>query len=196
MAVAEYRIGDFSLISRLSVKTLRYYDEEGLIKPSRVDQATGYRFYDDASVERARSVRELRDLDFSVKEIARMLPSGLDEEVLGDALARKAGELEGLSRSYGKKAARIRRALERSALRTDADAPPGAAYTREPAVRAAEIRYRGNYGDVGKRFALLFRALGGHARGPAFCLYRELGYAEDAEISACVGIADSAVNFN
>ena len=39
------RIGDFSKLSRVSVKTLRYYDEMGLLKPVEVDPFTGYRFY-------------------------------------------------------------------------------------------------------------------------------------------------------
>jgi DNA-binding transcriptional MerR regulator len=40
-----FKIGDFSRLSRVSVKALRYYDEIGLLKPVRVDQFTGYRYY-------------------------------------------------------------------------------------------------------------------------------------------------------
>ena len=40
-----FKIGDFSKLSRVSVKTLRYYDELGLLKPAHVDHFTGYRFY-------------------------------------------------------------------------------------------------------------------------------------------------------
>jgi DNA-binding transcriptional MerR regulator len=40
-----FKIGDFSRLSQISVKTLRYYDEIGLLKPSKVDQFTGYRLY-------------------------------------------------------------------------------------------------------------------------------------------------------
>ncbi|MFN2147868.1 MAG: MerR family DNA-binding transcriptional regulator, partial [Anaerolineales bacterium] len=39
------RIGDFSRLSRVSIKTLRYYDEVGLLKPAHVDSSTGYRYY-------------------------------------------------------------------------------------------------------------------------------------------------------
>lgn len=192
--MAEYRIGDFSLISRISVKALRYYDEEGLLKPSRVDAMTGYRFYDDDSVERARTVRTLRDLDFSVKEIARILPEARDEADIADALTRKASELEDLSRSYGKKAARIRRALERPSLTIECGATPVVSHAREPKRLAAEIRYRGSYSEVGRHFGSIYRSLGRRARGPAFCLYRELSYAEDAEISACIEIAEAPPN--
>lgn len=192
--MAEYRIGDFSLISRISVKALRYYDEEGLLRPSRVDPMTGYRFYDDGSVERARTVRTLRDLDFSVKEIARILPVALDEADIADALTRKAGELEDLSRSYGKKAARIRRALERASLPVECGAAPVVNHAHEPKRLAAEIRFKGSYGEVGRHFGALYRALGRRVRGPVFCLYRDLSYAEDAEISACIEISEIPPN--
>ena len=43
--VIVFKIGDFSKLSRVSVKTLRYYDELGLLKPAHVDHFTGYRFY-------------------------------------------------------------------------------------------------------------------------------------------------------
>jgi len=40
-----FKIGDFSRISQVSVKTLRYYDEIGLLRPAQVDRFTGYRYY-------------------------------------------------------------------------------------------------------------------------------------------------------
>ena len=49
-----YSIGEFSQITGLSVKTLRFYHEKGILIPTSVDEATGYRFYDAAKVEKAR----------------------------------------------------------------------------------------------------------------------------------------------
>lgn len=49
-----FSIGEFSQISGLSLKTLRFYDEKGLLKPAQVDPSTGYRFYDPAAADRAR----------------------------------------------------------------------------------------------------------------------------------------------
>ena len=40
-----YKIGEFSALTGLSVKTLRYYDEINLLKPSNVDNYTNYRYY-------------------------------------------------------------------------------------------------------------------------------------------------------
>jgi DNA-binding transcriptional MerR regulator len=178
------------------VKALRYYDEEGVLKPSRVDAMTGYRFYDEAAIDRARAVRALRDLDFSVDEIARILPTAREDGDIGAELARKAAELNELSRAYGKKAAEIERALELASTRPESEdkATSAVRRLRAPALRAAEVRFRGTYKEVGRCFGALYRALGRHARGPAFCLYRELSYAEDADISACMEIAEAPVD--
>jgi hypothetical protein len=46
--VKEISIGEFARRSRLSLKALRLYDERGVLVPSRVDQASGYRYYDPA----------------------------------------------------------------------------------------------------------------------------------------------------
>ena len=53
------KIGDFSRLSQVSVKTLRYYDEVGLLKPTQVDQVSGYRYY---SVAQLRQLPGLSDL--------------------------------------------------------------------------------------------------------------------------------------
>ena len=46
-----FSIGEFSIISRLSVKALRYYHDEGILIPDYIDDETGYRYYRNASVE-------------------------------------------------------------------------------------------------------------------------------------------------
>jgi len=59
----------------VSVRTLHYYDEIGLLKPSCVDEYTGYRYYDDASVLRMQEILFYRELDFSLKSISEILSS-------------------------------------------------------------------------------------------------------------------------
>jgi DNA-binding transcriptional MerR regulator len=49
-----YSIGEFSQVTGLSVKTLRFYHEKGILVPSSVDDATGYRCYDSSKIEKAR----------------------------------------------------------------------------------------------------------------------------------------------
>lgn len=57
-----YSIGEFSQVTGLSVKTLRFYHERGILLPTSVDEATGYRFYDADKIEKARVIMRLRAL--------------------------------------------------------------------------------------------------------------------------------------
>ena len=69
------QIKEFAELTGVSVRTLHYYDEIGLLKPSFVDQQNGYRFYDEASLGRMQEILFYRELDFSLKSIAEILAS-------------------------------------------------------------------------------------------------------------------------
>ena len=66
-------IGEFARRSRLSVKALRLYDERGVLVPARVDEASGYRYYDVAQLDAARLVAMLRQLDLPLAAIRELL---------------------------------------------------------------------------------------------------------------------------
>ena len=67
------QIREFAAFTGVSVRTLHYYDEIGLLRPARVDKATGYRFYDEASLLRMQEILFYRELDFSLKSIGEIL---------------------------------------------------------------------------------------------------------------------------
>ncbi len=69
----EVSIGEFARRSRLSIKALRLYDELGVLVPARVDEASGYRYYDAAQLEAARLVAMLRQLDLPLAAIKELL---------------------------------------------------------------------------------------------------------------------------
>jgi DNA-binding transcriptional MerR regulator len=71
--VKEISIGEFARRSRLSLKALRLYDERGVLVPSRVDQASGYRYYDTAQVDDARLVVMMRQLQLPLAAIKELL---------------------------------------------------------------------------------------------------------------------------
>lgn len=83
-----FKIGEFSKLSMLTVKALRFYEKEGLLIPARVDEWSGYRFYEASQLETAATIKALRQLDFSVEEIKAHL-SGVP---LQDALRAKKEE--------------------------------------------------------------------------------------------------------
>ncbi len=67
------QIKDFAKFTGVSVRTLHYYDEIGLLKPAEVDEHTGYRFYDENSLLRMQEILFYRELDFSLKSISEIL---------------------------------------------------------------------------------------------------------------------------
>ena len=68
-------IKEFAELTGVTVRTLRYYDKIGLLKPSFIDQNNGYRFYDEKSLERMQEILFYRELDFSLKTISDILSS-------------------------------------------------------------------------------------------------------------------------
>ena len=68
-------IKEFADFTGVSVRTLHYYDEIELLKPAIVDEQTGYRYYDQQSLERMQEILFYRELDFSLKSICSILSS-------------------------------------------------------------------------------------------------------------------------
>ena len=69
------QIREFAEYTGVSVRTLHYYDEIGLLRPAHVDRSSGYRFYDEASLLRMQEILFYRELDFPLKAIADILSS-------------------------------------------------------------------------------------------------------------------------
>src|SRR5574344_2347208 len=68
-------ISEMAKLSGVSVRTLHYYDEIGLLAPSEVVSETGYRYYDDNSLEKLQQILFYRELDFPLKEIVQIMNS-------------------------------------------------------------------------------------------------------------------------
>ena len=69
------QINELAKLTGVSVRTLHYYDEIGLLKPAEIDKWTGYRFYDEISLEKMQQIMFYRELDFSLKSIMKILSS-------------------------------------------------------------------------------------------------------------------------
>ncbi|HEY7545346.1 MAG TPA: MerR family transcriptional regulator [Blastocatellia bacterium] len=89
-----YRIGEFSALSQVSIKTLRYYDEIGLLRPARTDRRTGYRYYSPDQLTALNRILVFKDLGFSLDQIGRLLKENLSADDLRDMLQLKRAELE------------------------------------------------------------------------------------------------------
>ncbi len=85
-------IKEFALLCSCNPQTLRYYDRIGLLKPSRVDQWTGYRYYEQGQALDFVKIKHLQSADFSIDEI-KMLLTKADREVC-EAFDQKIAEQE------------------------------------------------------------------------------------------------------
>jgi DNA-binding transcriptional MerR regulator len=88
-----FKIGDFSKISQVSVKTLHHYDQIGLFKPAAVDPFTGYRHYTIGQLPRLNRILALKELGFSLEQIARLLDENLSFEAICVIMQMKQAEL-------------------------------------------------------------------------------------------------------
>lgn len=71
----DWHIKEFAALTGVSVRTLHYYHQIGLLQPSRIDAGNGYRYYDESSLERMQQILFYRELDFSLKSIQAILSS-------------------------------------------------------------------------------------------------------------------------
>ncbi|HEU0296678.1 MAG TPA: MerR family transcriptional regulator [Anaerolineales bacterium] len=89
-----FKIGEFSRLSRVSVRMLRHYDQLGLLTPSQIDPFTNYRYYSAEQLPRLNRILALRDLGFSLEQIAGMLDDELSSDQLLGMLKMKRAEIE------------------------------------------------------------------------------------------------------
>ncbi len=89
-----FKIGDFARLTRLSVKTLRYYDEIGLLPAAEIDRFTSYRYYTAAQLPRLNRILALRDLGLSLDQIGVLLTTDLPPAAIQGMLRLKQAELQ------------------------------------------------------------------------------------------------------
>jgi DNA-binding transcriptional MerR regulator len=87
------KIGEFSRLSQVTVKTLRYYDDIGLLKPAEIDPFTNHRYYTLEQLPRIHQVMALKGLDLSLEEIQQMLDKEIEMSGVQSMLRQKKAEL-------------------------------------------------------------------------------------------------------
>lgn len=96
-------ISRFAALCGLSPKTLRYYDEIGLLRPERVDDASGYRFYGVAQLGVAARIARWREVGLPLAEVRALLDApGREAEVLARHARRLRREIEDRERSLAR----------------------------------------------------------------------------------------------
>lgn len=96
-------IKEFSLLCRVTVKTLRHYEKIGLLQPAEVDPDTGYRYYAVTQMQTLENIRRLKALGFSLEEIRDLMDDGNlnpSAQALREKLTTCREELERLQKRY------------------------------------------------------------------------------------------------
>ena len=186
-----YSIGEFSQVASLSVKTLRFYHEKGLLIPTSVEEQTGYRYYDAGKIEKARVIMQLRHLEFSLEDIATVMSECVDEADILSYLERQRNVLQQRIQADRD----IVRSLNEIITKEKAarQVLAGGAYAvEEKAIEPmwiAGIRLKGAYNECGSIFSRLGKLVGRFICGKPLCLYYDGEYRDgDADFEPCFPI--------
>lgn len=199
MAFDRIPIGRFSLITRLSPKALRLYDERGLLVPATKDIATGYRYYTGTQIAKGVSIKELSALGFPLSEIETIL------------VAKDTGDRQTVQHLFGRRRSQIRSEVQRlqqiEALLSETGASLEMMYMsfNEPVVKETASqrilgkRGVGSYADVisrlmkdlcGEIFSQENMRNGLRVTGPFMSIYHDQEYREkDATVECAVPVS-------
>lgn len=162
------KISDFSRLTFVPAKTLRYYDEIGLFQPQHVDRFTGYRYYDMGQLSRLNRILALKALGLSLEQIKQVLDDGLTAEQIRGMFRLKQAESQQRLREEQQRLSYIEnklRQIEQEGKMSDYDV----ILKRVPAVHAASIRGVVRSMDeigaaLGEMFGALFQHVGEHGK--------------------------------
>jgi DNA-binding transcriptional MerR regulator/effector-binding domain-containing protein len=186
-----YTIGDFSKITGLTVKTLRFYHEQGLLIPSAVDDKTGYRYYDRSKIETARVITHLKSLDLTIEEIGAILRDAKDDADLRDIMERQKALLESKIKRYRMIVRSLNQFLAAEAETRKLMTKPTFQVeekTVEPMLIAG-IRMKGRYADSGTGFSRIGKSLGRYICGKPMLLHYDAEFRQDdADFEACMPV--------
>ena len=126
-------IGDFSRMTHLSVKALRFYHDQGLLEPARIDPSSGYRFYDTGQVPVAQVIRRFRDLDMPLDQVRAVLTAP-DVETRTKEIIAHLTAMESRLAELQMSVSSLRALLEAPAVRPEVE------FRSIPAARALAVR--------------------------------------------------------
>ncbi len=189
-----FRIGDFSRLARVTIKTLHHYDDAGLLQPSHVDRQTGYRYYAASQLQTLQRILLLKDLGFALDEIRQLLHA--DAATWARTLDRRRSEL---TESIAADQSRLLRLTALRQTLGQSGEPPSVASAvvllREvPAVEVYSVRQR--VPQLGAAMQTLFEEAeavvgAAHARSPSspFTIFHDPDYREtDVDIEVCIPV--------
>ncbi len=188
-----FKIGEFSKLSQVPVKTLRYYDEIGLLKPARVDRFSSYRYYSAEQLPKLNRILALKDLGLSLDQVAQLLNGDLSAEQIRGMLRLKQAQAQQKVEDEQARLARVERRL-RQIEQEGVMSTQEVVLKKVPAMTVASVReVVPTYADCGPLYGEIYKYVGRHrARpaGPGFTIYYDEEYRETGvDVEAAVPIS-------
>lgn len=178
-------IGEFSNAVKLSVKTIRYYEDQELITPAKKDATTGYRYYNSDNFERAETIILLKNMGFTIKEIRNILKECKEEEDLRLFIDKKLVDIKYNLQNLNK----IKKSLESHKTRIE----KMATYNTQISIIDFELKKYasesviGQYHKIGEGFNKLYKKFGRYITGKPYAFYHDAEYKEtEANMEAVV----------
>jgi effector-binding domain-containing protein len=189
------KIGDFSKLSKVSVKTLRYYDEMGLLQPIETDRSSGYRYYSLDQLPRLNRILALKDLGFSLDQIAQALDNGITLEQMRGMLRLKKAEQQQRVQEEQERLIRVEARLRQIEMEASVAKYDVVIKKLEPQKVASLRKILGTPQEVGRMFEEIFGYLGKQGvrpLGPPYGIWHDLEYKEkDLDSEVAVPVAQS-----
>ncbi|WP_069164313.1 MerR family transcriptional regulator [Nocardia altamirensis] len=133
-----FSIGDFARHGRVSVRMLRHYDAIGLLRPDRVDESSGYRFYSGGQLARLNRLVALKELGFTLEQVGRILDDQVSVAEMRGMLMLRRAELE--QRIAGDRARLVQVESRLRIIEKEGAVPTHDVIIKSiPAVRVAEL---------------------------------------------------------
>ena len=163
------KIGEFSKLVQVSVPTLRYYDEIGLLKPVEVDRFTGYRYYSASQLPRLHRILVLKGLGFSLEQIGEVLAEGLTAEQMRGMLRLRHAQISQQLTEVQNQLVEVEVRLQQIEREEQVSTYDVLLKQVEPQLVASVRAILPNHSAVGSLFAEVYEAIGSHvddALGP------------------------------
>jgi effector-binding domain-containing protein len=190
-----FKIGDFSRLSFVTVKTLHYYDEIGLLKPVKVDRFTGYRYYSAEQLPRLNYIVSLKNMGLSLEEVAALINNSLTPHQLRDLFILKKAELQQRVSEEQRRLEQVEKLLEQ--IEKEGKMPDYQVLIKkvEPQLIASIREVIPTYGHVGELYGALIPYVfshGGKPAGPTLYICHDSEFKEkDADVEAGISIAQA-----
>ena len=155
-------IGEFARLGQVSTRMLRHYDELGLLRPDRVEPASGYRLYNVSQLARLHQIVAMRDMGFGLEQIGQALATDVSVKELRGMLRLRRAQIEQTLVDEQERLRRVEAHLRALEWRDMVELQDVVIKHTQP-IRVAQATARGlTHGDIGAAFGDLLPKVLGH----------------------------------